>query len=201
MLTLKQVKEMVEDVETCEEWEAFIKKCRSLKQLREKVWESKEAREWLADHVTCHFFSVLAENGMLEWDKFDGSNWATILGHRPGFADYCDWSQLDSDDWEGLVAWQPQFKKFRPWPDGTYLHVEEMRSGQTWIVPLKPSHSLNIKTRIKDWVKKEFGGELRLGGEPMPRLQGDYYAKIITDGRPPDSVVVWDSGGFYLTHL
>ena len=26
----------------------------------------------------------------------------------------------------------------------------------------------------------------------------DYYATIITDGRPPDSVIVWNSGGFYL---
>jgi hypothetical protein len=79
-----------------------------------------------------------------------------------------------------------------------YLHVEECRSGETWIMPLRSNTKLNLKRLIKRWVKREYGGELQLDGEPMPRLSGDYYAKIITDGRPPDSVVVWTSGEFYL---
>ena len=65
-------------------------------------------------------------------------------------------------------------------------------------MPLRRDASLNLKRQIKRWVKKEFGGELRLSGEIMPKLDGDYYGKIMTDGRPPDSVVCWDGGGFYL---
>ena len=33
----------------------------------------------------------------------------------------------------------------------------------------------------------------------QPKLDGDYYAKIITDGRQPDSGVVWDGAGFWLS--
>ncbi len=80
-----------------------------------------------------------------------------------------------------------------------YLHVEECRSGETWIFPLRGNAKLDIKHQVKRWVKQEFGGDLQLDGEPMPKLQGDYYAKIMTNGTPPDSVVCWSSGGFYLS--
>jgi hypothetical protein len=79
-----------------------------------------------------------------------------------------------------------------------YLHIDECRSGQTYIMPMRGNSLLNIKHQIKKWIKKEFGGELMLDGEPMSRLAGDYYAKIMTDGRPPDSIVCWTSGGFFL---
>lgn len=79
-----------------------------------------------------------------------------------------------------------------------YLYVTESRSGQEWIMPLRGNSKLDLKTQIKNWVKKEFGGELRLNGQIMPKLEGDYYGKIMTDGRPPESVICWDGGGFYL---
>lgn len=85
-------------------------------------------------------------------------------------------------------------KKF---PD-QYLHVEECRSGETWILPFGDNDLLDLKVNLEKWIENEFGGELALDGEIMSRLQGDYYAKIITDNRPPDSVVVWQSGGFFL---
>jgi hypothetical protein len=84
------------------------------------------------------------------------------------------------------------------YPD-TYLHVRECRSGQEWIVPLRGNASLDLKKQVKKWVKNEYQGAFRLDGELMPKLDGDYYARIMTDGRPPDSVVCWTSGGFYLT--
>ena len=83
------------------------------------------------------------------------------------------------------------------YPD-CYLHVTECRSGETFIMPLRGNASLDLTHQVKRWVKQEFGGELRLDGEIMPKLEGDYYAKIMTDGRPPDSVICWDGGGFYL---
>ena len=83
------------------------------------------------------------------------------------------------------------------YPD-CYLHVEECRSGQTWIVPIRPKQTLDLKLRVKEWIKSEYGRDFSLDGELMPRLQGDYYARIMTDGRSPDSVVCWTSGGFFL---
>jgi len=87
--------------------------------------------------------------------------------------------------------------KQKNYPD-CYLWVEESRSGETWIMPLRGNSILDLKKQIKNWIKKEFCGELSLDGDLMPRLAGDYYAKIITDGRSPDSGVCWESGGFYL---
>lgn len=82
-----------------------------------------------------------------------------------------------------------------------YLHVEECRSGETWIQPFGADGLLDIEHNVKLWIQHEFCGELELDGELMPRLAGEYYAKIITDGRAPDSVVVWQSGGFYLKNV
>lgn len=82
-------------------------------------------------------------------------------------------------------------------PDA-YLYVYECRSGEEWIRAIRGNGSVDLATNIKKWVKEEFCGEFRLDGEIMPKLEGEYYAKILMDGRPPDSVVCWDSGGFFL---
>lgn len=79
-----------------------------------------------------------------------------------------------------------------------YLHVLHCRSGQTWIEPIRGSTRLNLTKILKRWIKKEFCGELQLDGMLQPRLEGEYYAKIMTDGRPPKSIIVWESGGFWL---
>jgi hypothetical protein len=79
-----------------------------------------------------------------------------------------------------------------------YLHVRECRSGQEWILPIHGNAKLDLRKRVAQWAKQEFGGELKLDGEIMPKLEGDYYARIINDGRPPDSVVCWTAGGFFL---
>ena len=79
-----------------------------------------------------------------------------------------------------------------------YMVVCECRSGREWIRPVRKQEHVNLEALIWKWAKEEFDGELRLDGKLMPRLEGDYYAKIITDGRPPDSVVVWAASGFYL---
>ncbi len=81
----------------------------------------------------------------------------------------------------------------------TYLHVRRENDGQEWIMPMRGNSLLDITHQIKRWVKREFGGELKLNGKIMPKLAGDYYARIMTDGRSPDSVVCWNSGGFYLS--
>lgn len=72
-----------------------------------------------------------------------------------------------------------------------------MNDGEEWIKEITGRQSLDLKTRVKAWIKEEFCDQLRLNGDLMPGLEGEYYAKIITDQRPPDSVVVWNSGGFF----
>jgi|SRR6185436_4998012 len=86
---------------------------------------------------------------------------------------------------------------FEPWPD-QYLFVEECASGQKYIVPISDETPLDLESLIDSWISNQYGGEFMRDGAIMPKLAGDYYATIITDGRPPDSVVVWQSGGFYL---
>lgn len=91
-------------------------------------------------------------------------------------------------------------KKSTKYPD-QYLHIKECRTGQEWIKPLTSNTKLDLTKLIKNWIKKEFCGELFLDGKIMPRLEGDYYGQILTDNRPPDSAVCWDSGGFYITDV
>ena len=84
----------------------------------------------------------------------------------------------------------------KTYPD-CYLHVQECRSGQEWIMPIRGNAKLDLTRLIYRWVKQEFSGELALD-PPITRHEGEFYARIMTDGRPPDSVVCWTSGGFYL---
>lgn len=86
----------------------------------------------------------------------------------------------------------------RHYPE-TYLHVQEMRSGEEWIVPIGDDDLINLEPNVDRWIAQQFGGELRRDGDIMRKLDGDYYGKIMTDGRAPDSLVCWDGGGFYLT--
>lgn len=83
------------------------------------------------------------------------------------------------------------------YPDA-YLHVEHCHSGETWIVPIQDGEPLDLTRNVEAWAKNQFGGELELDGKIMPKLSGDYYAKVMCDGRPPDSVACWQAGGFYL---
>ena len=87
--------------------------------------------------------------------------------------------------------------KYPPYPD-CYLHVRDCKSGEEWIMPLTGRSLLDLTRQVKKWVREEFSGEMRLDGELMPRLEGDYYAQLKTDSRPPGSMVCWTSGGFYL---
>jgi hypothetical protein len=79
-----------------------------------------------------------------------------------------------------------------------YLHVRECGSGEEWIVPFGPDVPLDLYALFDQWVKREFGGELVRDGGALHGLDGEYYAKIMTDGRDPDYAVCWTGGGFFL---
>lgn len=78
----------------------------------------------------------------------------------------------------------------------TYLYVYNNRSGESWIQEIKDNWLMDIKTRIKHFLKTEFCDEVKLDGD-ICRLDGEYTATIYTDGREPDGGVCWDSAGFY----
>lgn len=96
-----------------------------------------------------------------------------------------------------LERWEQDNPDAKKYPD-CYLHVRECRSGEEWIQEIKGNMTLNLETRIRHWCKTEMSGELALDGKIMPQLDGDYYGKIMTDGRPPNSAICWYGGGFYL---
>lgn len=83
------------------------------------------------------------------------------------------------------------------YPD-TYLHVIECHSGEEWIRPLRGNTKLDLRKLITRWAKDTFGGDVKIDGALMPKLDGDYYGKIMTDGRAPNSPICWTGAGFYL---
>ncbi len=101
------------------------------------------------------------------------------------------------DGWKTFACGLTQPAGWSGWPD-CYLHVREERSGEQWICVIRGNEKLDLTKLVRKWVQAEFGGELSLDGGIMHRLSGDYYARIMTDGREPESVVCWTGGGFYL---
>lgn len=87
----------------------------------------------------------------------------------------------------------------KKWPE-TYLHIDECMTGEEWIVEIDEHDILDLKILVKEWINVQFWGELELDGDLM-KIGGRYYAAIYTDGRSPNSVIVWDSGGFHLKHV
>jgi hypothetical protein len=111
------------------------------------------------------------------------------------------WDSLDEKGWfDGSESRPPDyvFEGEHLGDFECYLLVTELRSGQEWVTEIKGKMILDLETRVKAWIRKEFDGELHLNGRIMPKIEGDYYASIITDWRPRNSVVVWQGGGFYL---
>ena len=82
----------------------------------------------------------------------------------------------------------------------TYLHVREERSGEEWIMAIAGEDLLDLTTLIKKWLKVRFSDELRLDGKIWERgdALAQFSARIMMDGRPPDSLVCWTSCGFWV---
>ena len=82
-----------------------------------------------------------------------------------------------------------------------YLHVHDCRCGDEWVRVIRGNSLLDLKRQLKLWAKDVYGsmGYNPKIGEIMPRLEGDYYAQIITDARSPYDGICWTGGGFYLT--
>lgn len=88
------------------------------------------------------------------------------------------------------------------YPD-QYLLVTENRSGEQWIDPIRSNAKLDLETCLRRWAKKHFGSDTLIKIEVANHNFGglDYHACIITDGRPPDSVVVWTAKDVHIEIL
>jgi hypothetical protein len=83
-----------------------------------------------------------------------------------------------------------------------YLLVTENGSGDRWVMPLSSRAALDVQRQSIRFVKKNWSGDLMIErpfATGPDKSHAHYYAVIITDGHPIDSVVVWESVGFYVT--
>jgi len=82
-----------------------------------------------------------------------------------------------------------------------YLHIVENRSGEYWIIPIGDDTILDLEDLIKNWIETEYSGDYVLDGEIDSYFvsTSEYSARILLDGAKLDSVVCWESAGFYLT--
>lgn len=85
----------------------------------------------------------------------------------------------------------------RPAPYETYLYVYDCKSGEEFFKELKDDDILDVESQVINWVRDYFAGEAEVD-LPFCFHEGDYHASIKTDFNSPDSVIVWESAGFYL---
>jgi hypothetical protein len=84
------------------------------------------------------------------------------------------------------------------YPD-QYLRVYSRRDGETFIMPIAENEPLDIDALIHKWVKDRYGDDdHNVHVSRTVRGLREYDAAIITDGRPPDSCIVWSSAEFDL---
>lgn len=82
-------------------------------------------------------------------------------------------------------------------PYETYLYVYDCKTGEEFFKELKDDDILDLESQVINWVNEHFCGELEID-LPLCDFQGDYHASIKTDFNSPDSVISWESAGFYL---
>jgi hypothetical protein len=80
----------------------------------------------------------------------------------------------------------------------TYLHIGDCKTGEEYVVPIDSDTPLNLVDLIDDWIEYNWQGDRKRFGGVTPRLDGDYYGKIMTERRPPTSCVCYSGGGFHV---
>lgn len=85
-----------------------------------------------------------------------------------------------------------------PAPYECYLYIYDCKSGQKFFKEIKDDDILDLETQVIHWVKDYFGGEAEVDLPLIHGMEGDYFASIKTDFNPFDSVISWESAGFYI---
>jgi len=86
-------------------------------------------------------------------------------------------------------------------PFECYLYIYECRSGEEFFKEIKDDDILDLETQVIHWVKDCFGNEAEVDLPLIPGMEGEYFASIKTDFNPPDSVISWESAGFYIKSI
>ena len=86
-------------------------------------------------------------------------------------------------------------------PYETYLYVYNCLSGEEYFVEIKDDDILDLETQVIEWVKDYFAGEAEVDLPLIPGMEGEYFASIKTDYNSPDSVISWESAGFYIKSI
>jgi hypothetical protein len=88
-----------------------------------------------------------------------------------------------------------------PAPFECYLYIYDCKSGQKFFKEIKDDDILDLETQVIHWVKDYFSGEAEVDLPLIHGMDGDYFASIKTDFNPFDSVISWESAGFYIKHI
>jgi hypothetical protein len=86
-------------------------------------------------------------------------------------------------------------------PYQIYLLVTD-KEGEESVMEIKDDELLDLEALIRKWIEREVGNSFCLL-EPFNssnKIYGDYYAVIITDWRPKDSLVVWEGSYFFMEY-
>lgn len=84
-------------------------------------------------------------------------------------------------------------------PFNQYLLVTD-NDGNEWIQEIKDDELLDLETLISKWIQIHYGEDCSLCRpfDSTNKIFGDFYAVIITDGRPPDTLVIWEGAYFFV---
>lgn len=83
-------------------------------------------------------------------------------------------------------------------PFECYLYIYDCISGEEFFKEIKDDDILDLETQVIQWVKDYFCDEAEIDFPLIHGMEGQYFASIKTDFNSPDSVISWESAGFYL---
>ena len=86
-------------------------------------------------------------------------------------------------------------------PYQTYLLVTD-KGGEDSVMEIKDDEPLDLEALICKWIEREVGDTfcLQKPFDHTNKIYGDYYAAIIADWRPKDSLVVWEGCYFSMEY-
>lgn len=85
-------------------------------------------------------------------------------------------------------------------PYAQYLFVTNDKEGTESVMEIDDDEPLDLEALIIKWIQREYGEGCSLDQpfDSCNKTCGDYYASIITDWNPKDTVVIWEGAYFFI---
>lgn len=85
-------------------------------------------------------------------------------------------------------------------PYAQYLLVTNDKEDTHSVMEIKDDELLDLEALITKWIQCKFGESCSLCQpfDSSNKIFGDYYAAIITDWRPKNTVVIWEGAYFFV---